>query len=665
MKFFTTIYLFLFFITTPTSSFITCQENYREELIQKSSHSIQFSKTPSWVEEIEYDSENYEENITWPGCASLLLDIQVNLDEKIYYNRIVQKIVSKAALSDASRIPILFNPQNEELVIHSLKIIRDEKAIDKLLTAKRQIFYPCSGNITDIVFYVDNLHVGDILEYSFSQKLKKSHTNELRGDIFNVKRYAMYKKIRYSCVTEKDKFLSWRTYLFEQDPLYTVNGSHKKYSWEFNYSNIDFFTPSDFPKVSSLQPIREPSIAVSTTTWNEIAKYCTLLLHEKTHFSSSIPQNIVELVQKWQSLYPNVEDQILAAIRLVSDDIYYASVPDQEKEHLMTPHSPAEILEKHYGDCKDKSCLLIAILKLLNVEAYPVLIHTEKTYELKNELPNPLFNHLIVTIEYNGKSYFIDPTLSLLGGTLDTYQIPDFGYGLVLKEDSEDLIPITRNFLSKVHSASTFSLHGINGTWEHTTQLSHNIADLLRHVFVPEHLNKESKNLLTSLQNLYPEAQGVYVSPLQFEDDRQANVITKNFAISFEDFGQKNPTGTLFNLTSFLTDLGDNTAKELLENKNLSQALSLETYREFLEEQHRTFDIYCDKTANIEEKKISYTDENMSYTLTVEKICDTHIRVVLYQKFFKTFIEVDHLPQFYKKLEEFKNHLSLTIEIPD
>lgn len=665
MKFFKTIYLFLLFIITPTSSLVTCRENYREELIQKPTESIRFSKVPSWIEEIEYDCENYEENIIWPGYAPLLVDAQVNLDEKTYYFRQVHKIISKAALADAFRIPIVFDPQSAELMVHSLKIIRNGKTIDKLLTAKRKIFYPCSGNVTDIVFYLDNLHAGDIIEYSFSEKLKKNHNNELRGDIFRLKPYALHKKIRYSCLLKKDNPLFWKTHLFEQDPVCTVTDSHKKYCWEINYSNIDFSTPSDFPKVFSSQPTREPSIAVSTTTWNEIAAYYAVLLNEKTHFPSSPPQKIVELVQQWESLYPNVEDQILAAIRLVSDDIYYGSIPDAEKEHLITPYPPEEILENHYGDCKDKSCLLIAILRLLNIKAHPVFIHTEKTYELKNELPNPLFNHLIAKVEYNGKSYFIDPTRSLLGGTLDTYQIPDFGYGLVLKEDSEDLIPITRSFLSKVQSVSTISLQGINGTWQHEAQFSHKIADFLRHIIVPECTHKESKDLLISLHNLYPKTQGAYSSPVQFEDDRQANVITKNFAISFENFGQKTATGTLFNFTPFLNHVGNNETKELLQNKNTSKPLSLETYKEFLEEQHRTFDIYCDKTPNVEEKKVSYTDENMSYTLTVQKICDNHIQVVLYQKFFTTYIEIDQLPQFYKKLEEFKNHLSLTIEIPD
>lgn len=665
MKFQAT-YLSLLFIMTPTIPFLTADENYQIEFLQTPHESIEFSKAPSWVEEIAYDSENYEENIIEPGYALLLTDGQVNFDEKIYYHREARKIISKTALASSFKIPIIFCPHNSQLVVHSLKIIREGEIIDKLATAKRKIFPSCSSNSTHIDFYLDNLHVGDIIEYSFSYKFKKTPTNKLlHGCEFAVKPHLPHKKITYSCLLPPKTYLSWKTHLFEQDPVCTVKGPLKKYFWEMNYSHIDFLPPRDFPKLYFSQPSREPSIAVSITTWKEIARYYALLLDEKTHFSGSPPQKILELVENWQNVYPNVEDQILAAIRLVSDDIYCGSFPDNEREHLITPYSPEEIFENYYGDCKDKSSLLIAILKLLDVEAYPVLVHTEKTYQLKDDLPDFLFNHLIARVDYNGKSYFIDPTIPLLGGTLDTYQVPDLGYGLVLKEDTEDLTPITRNFLSKVQSSSTISLQGDQGTWEHEAQFSHQIANLIRETFVPEGIPKESKNLLISLHNLYPKVRGVYSSPLEVADNRDTNSMTKNFAISFENLGEETPNGTLFNFSPFLDYLCDNETRNLLKNKNLSHALSLETYKKFVEEQDRTFDIYCDKPSHVEEKKVHYTDENMSYTLTVEKISATHIHVALYQKFFTSYIEVDKLPQFYKKLEEFKNHLTLTIEIPN
>ena len=76
-------------------------------------------------------------------------------------------------------------------------------------------------------------------------------------------------------------------------------------------------------------------------------------------------------------------------------------------------------------------------------------------------------------------------------------------------------------------------------------------------------------------------------------------------------------------------------------------------------------DIHCDKVPNIEEKRVSYADDNLSYNLTIEKISDTDIRVILHQEILKNYIPADELPHFSKKLEEFKNHLSLKIEIPN
>ncbi|MGL4347995.1 MAG: DUF3857 domain-containing protein, partial [Chlamydiales bacterium] len=539
MKFFKSISLALFCTSTVLFPLISCKENYRQETItEKKNLQIQFSNAPSWVEEMDYESD-CEENITSPGIAHLLIDRQFNLDERIYYSREVNKIVSKAALTDAAQIPIVFNSRDLDLIIHSIKIIRDGRVIDKLLTAKRQFFYPSSGNTTEVFFYIDNLHIGDILDLSYSYKIKNNSTTQLLGDTFNIKDYAVYKKIAYSCLIGKDKPLVWKMHLFEQDPVCIVGDSYKKYSWEINDYKIHFLPPSEFPKISSSQPVRDPSINISTKSWNDIAKYSALLLDEKTHFSSYPPQNIVELVREWQSNYPDVEEQILAAIRLVSDDIYYASIPDEEKEHAITPYSPEKTLENHYGDCKDKSSLLIAILKLLGVEAYPVLVSTEKTYNLKDELPTPCFDHLITKIEYNGKSYFIDPTQSLFGGTLDTYQIPDYGYGLIAQENSEDLIPITRNFLSKIKSVATISIQGRDVTWDHEVQLFHKLANNMRNKFVPGYVNKESKFMLTDLVNLFPNGEVVYRSPLTIEDDRQANIITKNFSFSLKNIGEK------------------------------------------------------------------------------------------------------------------------------
>lgn len=661
MKLFKIICIILFTTTTAVFPLSFSKEKSREELVKKSTEQITFSPKPSWVKEVDYATENYEENIDSSGVARLLINRQYNLEQRVYYIREVNKIISTTALTDGCRIPISFNFQNQDLIIHEIKIIREGEIIDKLLTAKRKYFYPSSGNITEVFFYIDNLHIGDVVDISYSMKYKDTYTMyQLFGDTFPIKDCSLYKKIAYSCLSDKDRPLFWKTHLFHRDPICTFRDTYKEYSWEINDYDLQFFPADDFPKISSHQSTREPSITISITQWSDIAKYCATLLQEKSHFSPVPPENIVALIQEWQKSYPSLEDQILAAIQLASDDIYYLSIPDEEEEHYLTPYSPDKTLQNHYGDCKDKTSLLIAILELLGVEAHPVLIHTEKTYELRNELPNPCFDHLITHIEYGGKSYFIDPTLPLLGGTLDTYQIPDYGYGLIVKEDSSDLVPITRNFLSKIQSTATLLIQDADVIWDHTTQSYFNEADIVRRELIPGYIDKRGKAILYQFSNEFPDATITYASPLEIEDDRRANVITNSFSLSLENLGKKTSKGISYDLTPFVGDMIVAPTYEI----DLSKALSLEMINGFNEEIYRVIDIHCDMPPTIEEKKVRYRDENMFYSLTLEKISDTHIQLILHQKFFTNYIEADQLPHFFEKLQEFKKHLFLTIEIP-
>lgn len=89
------------------------------------------------------------------------------------------------------------------------------------------------------------------------------------------------------------------------------------------------------------------------------------------------------------------------------------------------PHTPQEVLERRWGDCKDKSFLLIDLLREVGIEAWPVLILSEGEDRVDREFPSPYqFNHLIVAVAADdlglaaadpvaGGYLFMDPTLPL------------------------------------------------------------------------------------------------------------------------------------------------------------------------------------------------------------------------------------------------------------
>ncbi len=76
------------------------------------------------------------------------------------------------------------------------------------------------------------------------------------------------------------------------------------------------------------------------------------------------------------------------------------------------PAKPQDVLDRMYGDCKDKSILLISLLKSLDIKAKPVLVLTSDYGKVDPDFPTWTFNHMIVkaTTE-DGTGYWMDPTV--------------------------------------------------------------------------------------------------------------------------------------------------------------------------------------------------------------------------------------------------------------
>ncbi|MBL7996492.1 DUF3857 domain-containing transglutaminase family protein [bacterium] len=75
------------------------------------------------------------------------------------------------------------------------------------------------------------------------------------------------------------------------------------------------------------------------------------------------------------------------------------------------PSQPEEVLTRKFGDCKDKSILLLSLLRAAGITAKPVLVLTASSGIMDPGFPNWNFNHMIVKIETKDKiSLWLDPT---------------------------------------------------------------------------------------------------------------------------------------------------------------------------------------------------------------------------------------------------------------
>jgi len=104
------------------------------------------------------------------------------------------------------------------------------------------------------------------------------------------------------------------------------------------------------------------------------------------------------------------EQKIAILYRAVSEMPYVAVEMGMLSD---APHPAAEVLQRNYGDCKDKATLLKALLSAVGIDSTYVLVRTTDSGALDRQLCSPSeFNHVILCVHLPDGDHFLDPTLA-------------------------------------------------------------------------------------------------------------------------------------------------------------------------------------------------------------------------------------------------------------
>jgi hypothetical protein len=257
------------------------------------------------------------------------------------------------------------------------------------------------------------------------------------------------------------------------------------------------------------------------TSWAEVGTWANELFAVDRQSAAAV----AALADSIRSRHNTQSAQITAAIRFVQDDIRYLGIEMGRNSH--EPHQPSETLARRWGDCKDKALLLCALLRALGVEAYPALVNTSWQHRLADRLPSPfLFDHVIAQVLLNGKTYWVDGTISDQGGTLETLDTPGYRRALIVRPETTQLSEITTAQRGTTRIAQTYTTTSFD---EPTTLQVKSIytglrADGMRSYLATMALADLAKERLNRYAADHPkiEADGTIV----VADDRDANVVT-------------------------------------------------------------------------------------------------------------------------------------------
>lgn len=154
-----------------------------------------------------------------------------------------------------------------------------------------------------------------------------------------------------------------------------------------------------------------PTIRLSTLPdWDSLAAWFRDITEDRRVLNDDLKAE----VEKITADLTTRESIISALASAVSDQVRYTGL--ELGLASFKPYDCNEVWAKKYGDCKDKSNLLIAMLNHKGIPAWPALLKTEYHGKIEKRSPSCLqFNHAIVAIpEDDGTYQFIDPTVEQL-----------------------------------------------------------------------------------------------------------------------------------------------------------------------------------------------------------------------------------------------------------
>ncbi|HEX8278038.1 MAG TPA: DUF3857 domain-containing transglutaminase family protein, partial [Segetibacter sp.] len=331
-------------------------------------------KEPGWVtiNSINYNTHNQDDDAE-DGYLDLAYEKQVSLIEKAKYYKKISKILSESGVENNSSISIDFDPSYERLLLHKIRIIRDGVSIDKLKLSKFKTIqqendlssHLYNGTLTALLL-LEDVRKGDIIEYSYTLRGLNPIFNNKYCDVFDTRFLVPVSNLYYRVVTTKDRKINIKSTdpaIFETTTVTQHGVEHEWKITEVKPLRVDKRIPSWFDPF--------PVIFISEyNSWNEVSAWASSLFPVKVDLSPILKTKI-DAIRRNNS---SKEAQTLEALRFVQDEVRYMGIEMGVGSHK--PGDPNKIFSQRFGDCKDKSYLLVTMLMELGIEAYPILINT-------------------------------------------------------------------------------------------------------------------------------------------------------------------------------------------------------------------------------------------------------------------------------------------------
>ena len=490
-------------------------------------------KVPRWVQ-----PHAVPDSKTAGAAVLVLSDSQILVgDTPVEFTHRAVKINDASVLSTIGRLPLAFIPAYQRMVLHTLQVVRDGVVLDRLAGAQVRFLQREAGlennlysGVVTASILIDDLRVGDTLELAFSTIGQNPVFGAMYAGGQGWDQGLAIDERRVVVNAPVQRRVGWKTHGVMTPAIAaptdrTVDGLR---TLTFEGKSLAALPPE--PSLPSGVSVGRWIEFSEYTSWNGVATWAAGLFVDAEPPSPERVKLVATLMAK-----PTVEERVVAALEFVQSQIRYFSVSLGTSSHR--PTLPNTVLTRRYGDCKDKSLLLVTLLRDMGIASTPALAKLGNRTGFDDRLPTPIaFDHVIVKVDVDGAPYFLDATRMGQHGRLARMgQVHDGSQVLPASAATQGLLRIdvpNRADLALEERIEKMTLPKFDGdgTLEVTMIQNGVSAEFLRSIRGALPQERFETILTADMEKRYTGVK--MVGPLRIDDDTDQNRVTMTYAFT-------------------------------------------------------------------------------------------------------------------------------------
>ena len=620
-----------------------------------SAKSINLEPKPKWVKSIIVTKAHPNILAETHNTYVNLYDHQIHFIKKniVKYTHLASQVITSQGLKELGKIEIDYDPIYQTLHIHEVSILRGNKKINVLTTSEFEIIRKEAeldqgiyNGVQTAFVLLKSLQLNDIVEYSYSIKGQNPIYDNKFFDVFSTEWSIPLGEFYLSITVPKNLPLQFKYQKTKVKPRIKKSKETKTYTWhEKNIKAIDF--EGDYPRWYRPRAYFEIS---EFTDWNHVAQWASHVFNIEQSLNEDIRKRIVIWLKKSRTDLEKIE----LALKFVQENIRYMGIELGINSHQ--PRTPILTYETKFGDCKDKTMLLKALLHEMGIESTPALVSTSLNYGLKDRLPSPtLFNHVILNVELAENSFWLDATMNSQGSSLLSNSLPDYGYALLVKNDSKELSKINRinSQVNIKNTTETFIENKDKTQYDlqiETTYLGE-FAESWRQSIQNNTMSQITKQFESFTIRYYKKAESI--DSVRFDDQPELNQLASQEFYQVQDLWTE--SGRYEVMETYASGITDSVELPFRLNRTTPLFLNypIELHHNFVIKQ-------SDTIINEDPKPIEITTDNIRYSRSYENK-EGIISIKHQYKTLNDHVKVADLDSHFESLRKIRKSLSLVL----